>query len=153
METVWIQVFVLTLTQCIAPPGKMVCQEEAVEYHFVNQDDCEQALSQMISVASGADNVIVNQNRSHCRAAAVESMAFENLDEVNRKFPGTGGAQVNADEQRPADFTQSAHQERLNDLHNCEDVAGVPPCKIGQIIIEAETAAEPKKAEIWRQQK
>lgn len=153
METVWIQVFVLTLTQCIAPPGKMVCQEESVEYRFVKQDDCEHALAQMVNVASAADNVIVNQNRSHCRAAAVESLAFNSVEEVNRKFPGAGGVQVIAEDQNPADFTQSAHQERLNNMHNCEDVAGVPPCKVGEIIMEAETAVESRKAEIWRQQK
>ena len=43
METAWIQVFVLTLSQCIAPAGKMVCQEETVQYHFTNEEDCGRA--------------------------------------------------------------------------------------------------------------
>ncbi|MFT5501155.1 MAG: hypothetical protein ACI88G_001288 [Woeseiaceae bacterium] len=151
METVWIQVFVLTLTQCFAPSGKMVCQEEAVQYQFTNKDDCDHALVQMINVASSADNVIVNKDSSHCRPAAIESMAFNTVDEVNAKFGKTEGWQVLDDENRAADFTQTAHQDRLSNLFECEDVAGVAPCKIGQIIIEA--SADRPKPEIWQQQK
>lgn len=151
METVWIQVFVLTLTQCIAPAGKMVCQEEAVQYQFLNNDDCEHALVQMVNVASSADSVIVNKNSSHCRPAAIESMAFSSVEEANAKFGNAEGWQVLTDANQPADFTQTAHQDRLKNLHECEDVAGVAPCKIGQIIIEA--AAETESADIWRRQK
>ena len=125
METVWIQVFVLTLTQCFAPAGKMVCQEEAVQYQFTNKDDCDHALVQMVNVASSADNVIVNKNSSHCRPAAIESMAFSSVDEVSAKFGNTEGWQVLDDQNKAADFTQSAHQDRLKNLFECEDVAGV----------------------------
>ena len=151
METVWIQVFVLTLTQCIAPSGKMVCQEEAVQYQFVNKDDCEHALLQMTNVASAADNVIVNKDLSHCRSAAVESAAFTSVEEANQKLGDTEGWQVLNDDNQAADFTQTAHQERLKNLHECEDVAGVAPCKVGQIIIEA--PSDRPKPEIWQQQK
>lgn len=151
METVWIQVFVLTLTQCIAPAGKMICQEEAIEYQFLNESDCNHALVQMVNVASGADNVIVNKESSHCRPAAVESMAFTSVDEANAKFGNAEGWRVLNDENQPDDFMQSAHQDRLKNLHECEEVAGVPPCKIGQIIVEA--ATDGPKPEIWQQQK
>ena len=151
METVWIQVFVLTLTQCIAPSGKMVCQEKAVQYQFLNKDDCEHALLQMVNVASAADNIIVNRDGSHCRTAATESMAFTSVEEASAKLGNTEGWQVLSEENRPAEFTQTAHQERLKNLYECEDVAGVAPCKIGQIIIEA--SADSPKPDIWRQQK
>jgi len=150
METVWIQVFVLTLTQCIAPAGKMVCQEAAVEYQFLNKDDCEHALLQMINVASAADNVIINKASSHCRASTSESKAFASSEDANAALGLPVSEATLAGTARPADFTQSAHQERLKNLHECEDVAGVAPCKIGQIIVEASTDAP--KAEIWQQQ-
>ena len=51
METAWIQVFVLTLTQCIAPAGKMVCEEESVQFQFADQVHCEVALAQMLDVS------------------------------------------------------------------------------------------------------
>jgi len=149
METVWIQVFVLTLTQCIAPSGKMICQEEAVQYQFLNKTDCEHALVLMTNVASGADNVIVNKENSHCRPAAVESMAFNNVDEANAKYGNAEGWRVLGDENQSADFTQSAHQDRLKNLHECGDVANVPPCKVGQIIIEA--SVDGPSPEIWHQ--
>lgn len=151
METVWIQVFILTLTQCIAPAGKMVCQEEQVRYQFLQEDDCQHALKQMVNVASAADNVIVNESRSACSVAAVESSAFSSIEEANAKLGNNSGYETVARENQQADFTQSAHQERLKDLKDCDAVSGVAPCKIGEIIIEA--AAEATPTEIWRQQK
>jgi hypothetical protein len=53
------------------------------------------------------------------------------------------------DEPSP-DFTQTAHRERLKTLQNCEDVSNVPPCKIGEIIIESDD--EPESVAIWRRQ-
>jgi len=54
-------------------------------------------------------------------------------------------------DEQPADFTQTAHQDRLKNLHECADVADVPPCRIGEIIIEA--ADDSKRTEVWQQQK
>lgn len=34
MQIAWIEVFVWLLTQCIAPAGNSICQEETVEYQF-----------------------------------------------------------------------------------------------------------------------
>ena len=39
MDTGWIQVFVLTLAECVAPPGKTVCQEQQVHYQFVEREE------------------------------------------------------------------------------------------------------------------
>ena len=151
MESAWIKVFVLTLTQCMAPAGKMVCQMETVQYQFAAEDDCNRALAQMIEVAAGAENVIVSRDNSHCRAAAIEIEVFSNVGEANAFFAGTEGWGVLTGDEEPADFTQSAHQDRLKNLHECAEVANVAPCKVGEIIIEAGTDA--KKTEVWQQQK
>ena len=34
MDTAWIQVFVLTLSECVAPAGKTICQEQAFELDY-----------------------------------------------------------------------------------------------------------------------
>jgi hypothetical protein len=148
MDTAWIQVFILTLTQCIAPEGKMVCQEETVEYQFADQVDCEIALYRMLDVAARADNVIVVRERSHCRTAAKETEVFASAEEAGAQFEGAENIALLQIEQPPPDFTQSAHMERLEKLHDCEEVANVPPCKIGEIIVEA--AEEPESVAIWR---
>jgi len=150
METAWIQVFILTLTQCIAPAGKMVCQEESVEFQFADQVDCEVALVQMLNVAARVDTVIVKRESSHCRAATKEIKVFASAEEAGKQYEGAENLAMLQVDDPPPDFTKSAHLERLTSLHNCADVAGVAPCKIGEIIIEA--GAEPKSTTIWRRQ-
>ena len=44
MDASWIQVFVLTLAECVPPAGKAVCQEQQFELVFVSQGDREYAL-------------------------------------------------------------------------------------------------------------
>ena len=151
METAWIQVFVLTLTQCIAPAGKMVCQEETVEYHFTNEDDCARALVQMVDMAARADNIIVDRERSNCHPAAKESIVFADADAAKTSLANAEDFVLIDGKAPPPDFMQAAHDDRLKDLKSCEETNGVAPCKIGQIIIEA--AEEAPKTEIWRQQK
>ena len=48
MDTAWIQVFVLTLTECVAPAGKTVCQERELELQFLTESDCKAALEQLV---------------------------------------------------------------------------------------------------------
>ena len=150
METAWIQVFILTLTQCIAPAGKMVCQEESVEFQFADQVDCEVALVQMLDVAARVDNVIVKRESSHCRAATKEMKVYASAGEAGSQYEGAENLAMLEVDDPPQDFTQTAHQERLNSLHNCEEVAGVAPCKIGEIIIEA--ASDSESSGVWRRQ-
>ena len=150
METAWIQVFVLTLTQCIAPAGKMVCQEETVQFQFADQVHCEVALVQMLDVAARVDNVIVNREGSHCRTATREIKVFASAEDAAGQFEGAENLAMLEVDDPPPDFTQSAHQERLKNLHNCDEVAGVAPCKIGEIIIEA--AAKTESSGVWRRQ-
>jgi hypothetical protein len=150
METGWIQIFVLTLTQCIAPAGKMVCQEESVEFQFADQVDCEVALVQMLDVAARVDSVIVIRERSNCRAMTKEVNIFASANEAGEQYDGASSVAATIQNDPPPDFTQSAHQERLKSLYNCDEVAGVAPCKIGEIIIEA--AQDDESTQVWRRQ-
>lgn len=150
METAWIQVFVLTLTQCIAPVGKMVCQEEAVEYYFANEDDCASALVQMIDLAARADNILVDRVKSDCRPGVKEARVFASAEEARSSVsPGSDVVLID-DKMPPPDFMKSSHDARLNETKSCEETDGVAPCRIGDIIIEA--AAEVPKSQVWRQQ-
>ena len=151
METAWIQVFVLTLSQCIAPTGKMICQEETVQYHFTNQEDCASALVQLLDMAARADNVIVNRDRSSCRPAAKESVVYANADEAQSQLAKSENFVLIDGKKTEPDFAQTAHAERLANTKTCEETGGAAPCKIGEIILEA--AAESASGEIWRQQK
>lgn len=109
METAWIQVFVLTLTQCIAPSVKMICQQESVEFQFADQVDCEVALAQMLEVAARVDNVIVVRENSHCRAATKEVRVFGDAESAGAQFAGAENIAMLPNDDPPPDFTQTAH--------------------------------------------
>ena len=151
METAWIQVFVLTLSQCIAPAGKMVCQQETVEYHFTSEDDCARALVQLVDLAARSDNVIVDRERSNCKPAAMESVVFADADNAKGSLANTEDFVLIDGKSPEPDFTQSAHAERLANTRTCEETNGVAPCKIGEIILEA--ASESDRGEVWVRQK
>ena len=70
--------------------------------------------------------------QQHTGESDLENAQVGDPTEV-RRGEGRGGA-------------REGHADR-----ECEDVAGVAPCKIGQIIIEA--SADRPKPEIWQQQK
>ena len=154
MDTGWIQVFVLTLAECIAPAGKSVCQEQQVQYQFVDREECEAVLQQLVDYSAGSENVIVNERQSSCRPTTVQRQVFASLDEANEQLSDTEGwGTLNAPGQQgapqsgePGD-TEAAHRERLAGLPECEDVDRKPPCKVGQIIVEAESGQE---MEVWR---
>ena len=150
METAWIQVFVLTLTQCLAPAGKMVCQEETVEYYFSSEDDCARALVQMVDLAARADNILVDRERSDCKPGVKQTQVFASGEEARSSMTGGASVLLINDEVPSADFMQTAHNDRLNDLKTCDEADGVAPCKMGDIIIEG--ATESPKSQVWRQQ-
>ncbi len=150
METAWIQVFVLTLTQCLAPAGKMICQEETVEYYFSSEDDCARALVQMVDLAARADNILVDRERSDCKPGVRQTRVFASGDEARSSMTGGANILLIDDEVPPPDFIQSAHNDRLKDLKTCDEADGVAPCKIGDIIIEE--ATESPRTQVWRQQ-
>ena len=156
MDTGWIQVFVLTLAECVAPAGKSVCQEQQMQYQFVDREECEAVLRQIVDYSAGSENVIVNEQRSSCLPTAVQQPVFASLDEANEQLSDTEGwGTLNAARPQPGQGkesgepseTEAAHRQRLARLPECEDVARTPPCKVGQIIVEAESGEE---MEVWK---
>jgi len=151
METAWIKVFVLSLTQCIAPAGKIICQEETVEYQFANEEDCASALIQMIDMASHVDNVLIDRQASDCRPAIKESSVFASDTEAKSSLGTTADVLLPRDETSRTDYLQTAHNERLENTKSCDETNGVAPCRIGEIIVEP--AAEAVRSNVWKQQK
>jgi hypothetical protein len=157
MDTGWIQVFVLTLAECVAPAGKTVCQEQQVQYQFVDRQECETVLQQLVDYSTAYENVIVNAEGSSCLPTVVEQTVFTSVAEANEQLSDTegwgvleAGKQAQREDEAAAEEdsdTAAAHQQRLASLPACEDVNRRPPCKVGQIIVEAESGQE---LEVWR---
>lgn len=148
MDIAWIQVFVLTIAECVAPAGKTVCQEQQLEMIFLTENDCKVALEQFVSLKSASENVIVNAERSSCAPSARKKEIFASLDEVEQSSGNIKGWRTPDIEDSEPDFTQVSHNERLESLKSCEEADGVAPCKIGEIVIEAAAPGEP--VEVWR---
>ena len=96
MDTAWIQVFVLTLSECLAPAGKTVCQEQVLHMQFMNQADCELARDQLVFLIDQTENSIVNTEQTRCTASASERPVFATLDDI--KESGTLGADWSSSE-------------------------------------------------------
>ena len=134
MDTAWVQVFVLTLAECVAPAGKTVCQEQQLELAFASERDCKVALEAFLTLKDASPNVIVEAYASR-----------EAADEAHASDPGWSLPSAVA--AAPA-ASSKAHNERLAALKSCEETDGQPPCKVGEIILEAQGASKP--VEIWR---
>ena len=148
MDTSWIQVFVLTLSECVAPAGKTVCQEQEFDLQFLTRADCEFALEQLVTLKEESASVIVDRSRSSCAASARESEVFASLEAVSGVSPKSEGwkePDEASEEPAPSSVT---HQGRLEDLPNCEDFDGEGACKLGGIIVEAGNRGE--AVEVWR---
>ena len=149
MDTAWVQVFVLVFSQCAAPPGKTVCQEEELRFQFLNQSDCEQVLEQMVDLKDSAENVIVHKDRSRCLPTVKSQQVFASMERASEASADLEGwGELPADVERQ-DFIQESHQQRLDELFECEATGGVAPCKMGDIIVEG---ADEQKTEIWRRE-
>jgi hypothetical protein len=147
MDTTWIQVFVLTLSECVAPAGKTICQENEIEMQFLTKAECEVALQELVSLKDQFDNVIVNRKKSGCAVSARESKAYASLEDAK--------AASDANTWRDVETPESAasllpHNERLKKLQTCEDSGGVAPCKSGDIIVESSVSG--REVEVWRSQ-
>jgi hypothetical protein len=145
MDIAWIQVFVLTLAECVAPAGKSICQEQEFELQFLTKADCEFALEQLVSLKQESENIIVNSERSNCVSAARQHDVFESFEAISQAFdadwvaPQTGETELNA--------RQTSHRGRLDEMQSCEETEGIAPCKVGDIIMEG---AEGDSVEVWR---
>ncbi len=146
MDTAWIQVFVLTLSECVAPAGKAVCQEREFDLQFLTRADCEVALQQLVALKAESEYVIVNRAKSGCAPSAREADVFDSVEAVSAAADA-GEWQAPAEKQAAAPG-QTSHEARLDKLPSCEDSQGEAPCKIGTIIVEA--AAQEDSVDVWR---
>ena len=146
MDTTWIQVFVLTLSECVAPAGKTVCQDHEIEMQFLSRAECTVALQELITLKDQFENVIINRQKSGCSVSARESKSFASLDAAK--------AASNADEWRDMETEKAAslvpHEDRLKKLQTCEDSLGIAPCKSGTIIVESTVSG--REVQVWRSQ-
>ncbi|MCH9693244.1 MAG: hypothetical protein K0U72_01935 [Gammaproteobacteria bacterium] len=145
MESVWIQVFVLTVAECVAPAGKSVCQEQSFELQFLTRRDCEYAYEQLITMKDELDNVIIDRSQSGCTASASEVTSYETIDSVAAASDDDWRMPTNTEQRRAAVNTQ--HRARLEQVKTCEESRGRAPCKIGEIIVEEATG---DSVEVWR---
>ncbi len=147
MDTAWIQVFVLTIAECVAPAGKTVCQEREFELVFLTEADCRAAFEQLVTLKEESANVIVDRQASGCAPTAREREAFTSAEAINEANKDTIGWRVPGPQDTQAGATRVDHQDRLESLKTCEETRGVAPCKIGEIIIEG---ANGEPVEVWR---
>ena len=148
MDTGWIQVFVLTLAECVAPAGKTVCQESQFELQFLTRADCEYALQQLVTLKEESSSVIVDRGRSRCAPSAREQQVFSSLADAAAASGDAQAWQAPAPQSAQTSDTRKAHQDRLEGMKTCEESKGVAPCRIGEIIIEEATT--PEQVEVWR---
>ena len=64
MDTTWIQVFVLTLSECVAPAGKTACQDHEIEMQFLSRAECEVALQELVTLkTSFKTSLLIGRSR------------------------------------------------------------------------------------------
>jgi hypothetical protein len=147
MATAWIQVFILTFAECVAPAGKTVCQEQQFELQFSSRSDCEYALFQLITTKDQSDRIIVNRQKSVCVPSAIESEIYDSLEAINEANKDTPDWRVPGENEAEQMITDRAHRERLETLMSCEETAYIAPCKIGGIIVEDATGSG---VDVWK---
>jgi len=146
MDAVWIKVFVLTLSECVAPAGKTVCQEQELQMQFLAQTECEVALQQLIELKDQSADTIVNRDKSGCAPSARQAEAFASADAVKAASNAPRWHEPTPTE--PPAASAMAHEKRLENLASCEESLGIAPCKLGDIIVEAASSGKP--VEVWR---
>ena len=148
MDAAWIQVFVLTLSECVAPAGKSVCQEQAFELQFLTQADCEYALQQLVSLKQESEMVIIDPAKASCVPTARRQQVFASLAAIEDANRDSANWQSPDIEDSGASLELASHQERLARLHECGDKGAVAPCKVGEIIVEG---SDGEPVDVWRQ--
>jgi len=148
MDTAWIQVFVLMLSECVAPAGKTVCQEREFELQFLSQSDCEFALQQLVSLKQESEKVIIDPAKASCVPSARQQRVYASADSVREASSGAANWKAPDVSAPGADDERALYEERLARLPFCNDEDVVAPCRVGDIIIEAQGSGEP--VEVWR---
>jgi hypothetical protein len=147
MDTAWIQVFVLSLSECAAPAGKTVCQEQEINYQFFDKAECEEVLEQLIAHKDRADNIIVHADQSRCLPTVRQATTYESVREASEQLSEMEDWGTIPVEQDGPKVTSEAHQSRLEQLPTCDDSYSVTPCKTGQIIVESDGS---ERVPVWR---
>ncbi len=147
MDTAWVQVFVLSLAECVAPAGKTVCHEQVLELEFVSREDCEVALEQLLDLKNESERVIVNADRSSCTSTARKREVWSSVDAADAALADAPGWRKPSEVDGNDDFIQVAHEERLAAVPECSDDGAVYPCRQGAIIVEEPAS---RKIEVWR---
>ena len=148
MDVSWVQVFILTLSECVAPAGKSVCQEQQFELEFLQRSECEYALQQLIAAKDELDYIIVNYDRSGCAPSAREVASFASLDDISKANQDDPQWRAPGETQPQPGAVSGAHTDRLSSLKSCEESKGVAPCKVGEIIVEEQNRDD---VEVWRE--
>ncbi len=148
MDTSWIQVFVLTFAECVAPAGKAVCQTQEFELQFLTRNDCEYALQQLLNSREADERSIVDRQKSVCSPSAAESQVFADRDAIVAAYGSSSGWRDPADASARRAEVDKSHRERLAELKSCDETKGRAPCKVGDIIVED---ARGEDVEVWRQ--
>jgi hypothetical protein len=147
MDTAWIQVFVLTLSECVAPAGKTVCQEQAFELQFLTQADCEFALQQLVSLKQESETVIIDPATASCAPSASQRPVFASIEAIEEANPDKQNWKAPDIEDAGPGVTLASHRERLARLPDCGEKGVVAPCKVGEIIVEGDDA---DSVDVWR---
>lgn len=147
MDTAWIQVFVLTIAECVAPAGKTVCQEQELTMQFLSEADCKVALQQLLDLKEESESVIVDHAASRCAPSGRQATTFPTLDDINDANRDTLGWQSPSENGETDDMLAATHAERLANTNTCEETDGVAPCRMGDIILEG---ADIRSVEVWR---
>jgi hypothetical protein len=147
MDTAWIQVFVLTLSECVAPAGKSVCQEQAFELQFLTQADCEYALQQLVTLKQESETVIIDPANASCVATARQQRVFASLDAIEEANRGRKDWRAPDVEDTGPGVSLASHQERLARLPVCGEEGAEAPCKVGEIIVEG---GDGEPVDVWR---
>jgi len=148
MDIAWIKVVVLTLAECVAPEGKTVCQEREVEYHFVDEVECQKVLEQLIDYRDKFDNVIVDKAGSSCSASTKSAEVYSSRTDADPSFVDDDGNVVVGQGSKQKDFMRERHDTRLESLQVCDNQQLVTPCRRGDIIVES---VSENKTEVWKQ--
>lgn len=149
MATAWVQVFILTFAECVAPAGKTVCQEQQWQLQFLTRADCEYALEQLLVSKDASERVIVDRQKSGCAPSAAEVQIYESLDAIDGVLGDTANWRAPGEVDQRRKSVNKAHQERLAELMSCEDTSYVAPCRVGDIIVED---ASGDNVEVWQRE-
>jgi len=147
MDIAWIQVFVLTLSECVAPAGKTVCQEQTLDLQFLTQADCEVALQQLVALKQESESVIIDPGKASCAPTARQQQVFASLDAIEEANQGKEDWRAPEIEDSGPGVALASHQERLARLPECGEEGVEAPCKVGEIIIEA---GDTEPVDVWR---